>query len=321
MKITVETTVKSPIAKVWAAYTTPDDIKQWNTASEDWHTTQSTVDLRVGGAFSSRMEAKDGSFGFDFAGTYTRIVPHELIEYSFGDRTGVVEFIAGENGVMVRVTFEAESEHPVEQQRQGWQSILNNFARHVEPGSELSSSEEYKDTGVQQADATSDASLSTTPTLQKITPCLWFNFNAEEAVNHYVSIFKNSKVLEVLRYGDSMPALKGKVLTMRFELEGQQFLALNAGPQHPFTEAISLSVDCADQAEVDALWARLTLGGSESNCSWLKDKFGLSWQIVPRALVAMLSDQDAAKATRVMQAMMTMRKIDIAAIQAAFDSV
>jgi len=132
MKITVETIVKAPVAKVWSAYTTPNDIKQWNTASEDWHTTKSAVDLRVGGAFTSRMEAKDGSFGFDFAGTYTRIVPNELIEYSFGDRTGTVEFISGAGGVTVRVMFDAESENPVEQQRQGWQAILNNFARHVE---------------------------------------------------------------------------------------------------------------------------------------------------------------------------------------------
>ena len=132
MKITVETIVKAPIAKVWAAYTTPEDIKQWNTASEEWHTTKSSVDLRVGGTFSSRMEAKDGSFGFDFAGTYTRIVPNELIEYSFGDRMGAVEFIPVASGVTVRVTFDAESENPVEQQRQGWQAILNNFARHVE---------------------------------------------------------------------------------------------------------------------------------------------------------------------------------------------
>ena len=132
MKITVETTIKAPVAKVWSAYTTPDDIKQWNTASDDWHTTKSAVDLRVGGAFTSRMEAKDGSFGFDFAGTYTRIVPNELIEYSFGDRAGVVEFVPGTNGVTVRVTFDAESENPAEQQRQGWQSILNNFAKHVE---------------------------------------------------------------------------------------------------------------------------------------------------------------------------------------------
>ena len=132
MKITVETNVNAPIAKVWNAYTTPEDIDKWNTASDDWQTTSSTVDLRVGGLFSSRMEAKDGSFGFDFAGTYTRIVPEELIEYSFGDRTAAVEFMAGENGVTVRVSFDAESQNPVEMQRQGWQAILNNFARHVE---------------------------------------------------------------------------------------------------------------------------------------------------------------------------------------------
>lgn len=132
MKITVETTVKAPVAEVWRAYTTPDDIKQWNTASDDWHTVDSSVDLRVGGAFSSRMEAKDGSLGFDFAGTYTRVVPDELIEYSFGDRTGVVEFVPDADSVTVRVTFDAESENPVEQQREGWQAILDNFSRYVE---------------------------------------------------------------------------------------------------------------------------------------------------------------------------------------------
>lgn len=132
MNITVESIVRAPLAQVWSAYTTPGDIKQWNTASEDWHTTESTVDLRVGGVFSSRMEAKDGSFGFDFAGTYTRIEPHALIEYTFGGRTGVVEFISEPAGVTVRVTFEAESENPEEMQRQGWQAILNNFAKHVE---------------------------------------------------------------------------------------------------------------------------------------------------------------------------------------------
>lgn len=132
MKITVESIVKAPVAEVWRAYTTPDEITQWNAASDDWHTTKATVDLRVGGTFSSRMEAKDGSFGFDFAGTYTRIIPNELIEYSFGDRTASVGFIANSEGVTVRVDFDAESEHPVEQQRQGWQAILNNFARHVE---------------------------------------------------------------------------------------------------------------------------------------------------------------------------------------------
>jgi uncharacterized protein YndB with AHSA1/START domain len=132
MKITVEALVKAPIEDVWSAYTSPEDIKQWNAASDDWHTTRSTVDLRAGGAFSSRMEAKDGSFGFDFAGTYTKIIPNQRIEYAFGDRTGLVEFNTDSRGVTVRVTFEAESEHPAEQQRAGWQAILDRFARHVE---------------------------------------------------------------------------------------------------------------------------------------------------------------------------------------------
>ena len=144
MKITVEAIVKAPVSQVWSAYTTPDDIKLWNAASDDWHTTISTVDLRAGGAFTSRMEAKDGSFGFDFAGTYTRIVLNELIAYSFGDRAGVVEFEPGANGVTVRVTFDAESEHPVEQQRQGWQAILNNFAKHVEAGQRRGTSSKKK---------------------------------------------------------------------------------------------------------------------------------------------------------------------------------
>lgn len=132
MRLTVQAVVNAPLAKVWQAYTSPDDIVQWNAASDDWHTPHATVDLRVGGAFCSRMEAKDGSFGFDFAGTYTKLVPQALIEYSFGDRTGTVEFTPGGNGVTVRVTFDAETEFPVEQQRQGWQAILDRFARHVE---------------------------------------------------------------------------------------------------------------------------------------------------------------------------------------------
>jgi len=131
-QITVETKVAAPIDAVWRAWNTPDDITKWNAASDDWHTTKAAVDLRVGGAFSSRMEAKDGSMGFDFAGTYTKVVEHKLIESSFGDRVLLVEFIPGPDGVTVRETFDAESTHPIDQQRQGWQAILNNFARHVE---------------------------------------------------------------------------------------------------------------------------------------------------------------------------------------------
>jgi uncharacterized protein YndB with AHSA1/START domain len=131
MKITVSTDVAAPVEEVWRAYTTPDDIKAWNAASPDWHTTASTVDLREGGRFSSRMEAKDGSFGFDFEGTYTRIVPLERIEYKFGERVGLVEFTNGPAGVTVKVTFDSEPTHSEEQQRTGWQAILDNFARHV----------------------------------------------------------------------------------------------------------------------------------------------------------------------------------------------
>jgi uncharacterized protein YndB with AHSA1/START domain len=132
MKIIVETTVNATLPKVWVAYTTSEDILKWNTASPDWHTTKSTVDLRVGGEFSSRMEAKDGSFGFDFAGTYTKVVPQQCLEYSFGDRTATVDFLPSINGVTVRVTFDAETQNSVEQQRFGWQAILDNFAKFVE---------------------------------------------------------------------------------------------------------------------------------------------------------------------------------------------
>lgn len=132
MKITVETLVKAPVTKVWSAYTNPDDVTKWNYASDDWHCPRASGDPRVGGTFSWRMEAKDGSMGFDFEGVYTRIEELERLEYDFGGRAATVEFVPGANGVTVRVTFDAESEHPLEAQREGWQAILNNFAKHAE---------------------------------------------------------------------------------------------------------------------------------------------------------------------------------------------
>ena len=133
MKITVETLVNAPVERVWDAWSNPEDIKQWNTPHDDWHTTHSTVDLREGGAFLSRMEAKDGSAGFDFEGTYTRVVPHEAIEYRMSDGREVqVEFDERDDGVLVSTTFDAETENPPEMQRQGWQAIQDNFGRHVE---------------------------------------------------------------------------------------------------------------------------------------------------------------------------------------------
>ena len=153
--------------------------------------------------------------------------------------------------------------------------------------------------------------------MQKITPFLWFDDKAEEAANFYVSIFKNSKVLSLTRYGEAGPGPKGSVLTAEFELEGQKFVALNGGPHFKFTEAISFVVNCATQEEVDYFWEKLLDGGKESQCGWLKDKYGLSWQIVPTVLPELLQDRDPEKANRVMQAMMKMIKIDIETLKRA----
>jgi len=155
--------------------------------------------------------------------------------------------------------------------------------------------------------------------MQKITPCLWLDNNAEEAVNHYCALFKNSKIGKVLRCGESGPGPKGSVLTIAFELEGQEFIALNGGSIFRLNEAISLSVDCKTQSEVDELWEKLSEGGQKSRCGWLKDNFGPSWQIVPSVLVEMLQDKDTSKSARVMAAMMQMNKIDIETLKRAYE--
>jgi predicted 3-demethylubiquinone-9 3-methyltransferase (glyoxalase superfamily) len=156
--------------------------------------------------------------------------------------------------------------------------------------------------------------------MQKIAPFLWFDGKAEEAANFYVSIFKNSKVTSVTRYGEAGPGPKGTAMSVTFQLEGQDFYALNGGPQFIFTPAISLFVNCETQGEVDELWDKLTAdGGEASRCGWLKDKYGLSWQIIPTALGQTLNDKDPEKSKRVMQAMMQMVKIDIARLKQAYD--
>lgn len=155
--------------------------------------------------------------------------------------------------------------------------------------------------------------------MQKITPFLWFDDNAEEAMNFYISLFKNSKVLSLTRYGEAGPGPKGSVMTVAFELDGQKFVALNGGPHFKFTEAISWVVNCDDQGEVDVLWEKLSDGGKKGQCGWLKDKYGMSWQIVPTVLVKLLSDADVVKSQRVMKAMMQMTKIDIRGLQQAYE--
>ena len=153
-----------------------------------------------------------------------------------------------------------------------------------------------------------------------ISPFLWFDTQAEQAANLYVSTFKNSKIVKIARYGDAGPGPKGSVMTVEFELDGQRFIALNGGPHFKFNEAVSFSVECQTQAEVDEYWNKLSAGGVEGQCGWLKDRFGLSWQVNPTILGEMLADPDPAKARRAMEAMLKMKKIDIAALKKAYDS-
>jgi predicted 3-demethylubiquinone-9 3-methyltransferase (glyoxalase superfamily) len=154
---------------------------------------------------------------------------------------------------------------------------------------------------------------------QKITPFLWFDDQAEEAMHYYVSIFPNSEVLSVSRYGEAGPGTAGTVMTATFRLDGQEFTALNGGPQFRFTEAISFQIDCSSQDEVDYFWDRLSDGGETSQCGWLKDKFGLSWQVVPTVLGEMIQDKDPERSKRVVQAMLQMTKIDIATLKRAYE--
>ncbi|MGH9435997.1 MAG: VOC family protein [Terriglobia bacterium] len=154
--------------------------------------------------------------------------------------------------------------------------------------------------------------------MQKITPFLWFDGKAEEAANFYTSIFKNSKLGSITRYGDAGPGPKGTVMIATFQLEGQEFMALNGGPQFTFSPAISFVVNCETQEEVDALWEKLSEGGEKRQCGWLKDKYGVSWQIVPTVLGEMVQDKDAGKSKRVMEAMLKMKKIDINGLKQAY---
>ncbi len=155
--------------------------------------------------------------------------------------------------------------------------------------------------------------------MQKITPFLWFNDKAEDAMNFYVSIFKNSKTVSISRYGDAGPGPKGSVMVAKFQLDGQAFIALNGGPTFTFSPAISFVVNCKTQEEVDEYWEKLSAGGATNQCGWLTDKFGLSWQIVPTALGEMVADKDPERSNRVMKAMLQMTKIDIAALRHAYD--
>lgn len=155
--------------------------------------------------------------------------------------------------------------------------------------------------------------------MSKTTPCLWFDTQAEEAANFYTTVFPNSKIIEITHYGSANPGAEGSVMTVTFELDGQRFVGLNGGPEFTFSEAVSFYIDCADQDEVDYYWNELSAGGEEGPCGWLKDRFGLSWQVAPRALFELIGDPDPPRSQRAMQAMLQMKKIDVAALYRAAD--
>ena len=258
--ITVETTISAPIEKVWNFWTEPKHIMQWNSASDDWHTPKATNDLRVGGAFKARMEAKDGSSGFDFSGEYIAVDKHALIEYVMSDGRKVrLSFVPQGNKTNVSETFDPEGTNSLELQRAGWQAILDNFKKYVE---------------------------SSVKPMQKITPHLWFDKEAKEATKFYVSLFKNSKVKNVSTITDT-PSGDCDIVT--FDLAGQEFMAISAGPYFKFNPAISLFVVFDNEEEIDAIWNKLIDGGKvlmpyntypwAQKYGWLEDKYGLSWQL------------------------------------------
>ncbi|MBG0859911.1 MAG: VOC family protein [Bacteroidales bacterium] len=297
--VTVQTKVDAPMDLVWKLWNTPGDIVRWSYGSEDWHTTRAENDLRPGGKFRYRMEAKDGSQGFDFEGVYDKVIPMERIDYTMADgRKATIIFSKTNGKVKIMEDFEPEKENPVEMQHDGWQFILNNFKRYAEV----------------------KAAFMRPPRItHQITPCLWFDNQAEEAVNFYASVFKNSKIIRKTYFtkeGYEIHGQKeGSVMTVDFQINGQPFTALNGGPVFKFTEAISLQVFCDTQHEIDYYWERLTEGGEESQCCWLKDKYGVSWQIVPSVLPGLLSDP--AKADKVLKVLYTMKKPDIEKLKRA----
>lgn len=297
--ITVQVVIEAAVERVWRVFTTAEDIVQWNQASEDWHTPWAENDLKPGGRFRYRMESRDGSSGFDFCGVYDSVEINERIEYTMEDGRKVsIRFFPFKGATLIVETFDAESLHSVDQQRDGWQAILDHLKKYVEAQLPGSGKKEM---------------------IRAITPCLWFDHRAKEAAEFYVSVFPHSHIEMVNRYtkeGFEIHGQKeGTVMTVEFCLNGQRFTALNGGPVFKFSEAISFQVFCATQKEIDYYWIRLSDGGEEGPCGWLKDRYGVSWQIVPSILPELMSDP--ARAGRVTKAFMQMKKMDIKVLQPA----
>ncbi len=318
LTLTITRVLDAPRSLVFQAWTQPERVKRW-WGPKTFTTPVGEIDLRPGGVFRTCMRSPEGQ-EFWSRGTYREIVEPERIVCtdSFADEQGnvvspehygmspewpvealVTVTLADEAG-KTRLTLEHSPLPPGRERdlcRQGWEESFDKLADYL----------------------AEEIHMQT----QKISPCLWFDDQAEEAVNFYVSVFPNSKIETVTRYGPAAAEAAGRpegtVLTILFQLSGQEFMALNGGPVFTFSPAISFMVDCKTQEEVDALWEKLSAGGEIQQCGWLQDRYGVSWQIVPTVLGEMLQDKDAEKSERVMKAMLQMKKIDIRALEQAYE--
>ena len=264
-KITISTIVNAPVEMVWRCWSEPEHIKKWNSASDDWWTTAAENDLRTGGQFRSRMEAKDGSFGFDFSGIYDEVTLYQTISYSLGDERKVfIRFTQDGKKTKITETFDAESENPLEMQQNGWQSILDHFKNYTEQFYETEHS-----------------------TRIRIVPHLWYDKEAKEAALFYINLFDHSRLVDTNVLEDTP---SGDAEVVSFELAGQPFQAISAGPYFTFNPSISLMVACDTPEEVDSLWNAFSAGGTalmpldeypfSKRYGWIQDKYGLSWQLM-----------------------------------------
>ncbi len=294
----------APRALVFAVWTNPQHLARW-WGPHGFTNPECRADARPGGEIFIRMVGHGYDHGMK--GRFEEVIPPERLVF-----TSQLEDESGTPFVEIRntVTF---ADHGT------GRTVLTLHARVLKkgPGSEgpLAGMEEGWTQSLERLD-TYTSGLKP----DKITPFLWFDGRAEEAMNFYTSVFKNAKIIEMSRYGEAGPGEAGSVMTVTFEIEGQRFIGLNGGPHYSFTPAISFMVHCDTQNEVDVYWDRLSAGGEPIQCGWINDKFGLTWQIVPNALHEMLEDADEKKSTAVMQAMMQMVKLDIAALREAYDS-
>ena len=303
--LTLTRILDAPRALVFAVWTDPQHLARW-WGPHGFTNPECRADARPGGEIFIRMVGH----GFDhgMTGRFEEVVPPERIVF-----TSLLEDESGKRFLEIRNTVTL-AEHGSNQTA----LTMHAHVLFAGPGSEgpLEGMEEGWTQSLERLDTYTSGRRP-----EKITPFLWFDGRAEEAMHFYTSVFKNAKMLDVSRYGDAGPGKPGSVMTATFEIEGQRFIALNGGPHYSFTPAISFMVHCDTQAEVDAYWDRLSAdGGTPVQCGWITDKFGVTWQIVPNALREMLQDEDERKSAAVMKAMMEMVKLEVAGLRAAYDS-